>query len=489
MHLIHSEEPQNHEEEKLMHLKASAGNILAKLSTNGDLTLNQRESLINGAIVYVCNNNVISELDQNLIDELLAQRLKDTLEGVLYNKKKDGRYNSKRKCPTAEEQRERHDDLIYALEKIAASPELRSLILEQCRILLLNKSPNENDQNNDLNETQTEDVVTNFLHHAFTNKTLFEENQALGVFKTLYLDKKENPELYVAAVKKFLKNSDVLLNNFIRNPQITDRNNPQQKSRKLVPKTNEQKLFAKWDIVLLQHGNLKCRNLVLLRYKHFISWIIEKTLRKMHFRRTSIVDDLNQEVCGRIMEKFALVDIKQGSPLNYLKYTIGQTTIRALFEMALIPEPLWLHYLRNIHQINPKMPIEELCEIFGRDKKEMGCKKIEKLIKRGAFSYVNLDKMVGDENDVSLIDLIPGMQTTETPESELIEKDVSELIKKALDRLKPRNKEIILQRLKGVPLKVIGENTGISKQRVQQIEQRIHSTILSKILAPYLDAN
>jgi RNA polymerase sigma-32 factor len=118
---------------------------------------------------------------------------------------------------------------------------------------------------------------------------------------------------------------------------------------------------------------------------------------------------------------------------------------------------------------------------------------IERMEAHIARSDQSLNTPIGDDEAIEQIDLLADM----SPNPEDIEVSASgrrarsDWIDKALDRLSTREREIIAQRFlaeRRITLAEIGENFGVSKERVRQIEgralQKMHATLSEYIDRP-----
>lgn len=118
---------------------------------------------------------------------------------------------------------------------------------------------------------------------------------------------------------------------------------------------------------------------------------------------------------------------------------------------------------------------------------------IERMEAHIARSDQSLNTPIGDDEAIEQIDLLADL----SPNPEDIEVSASgrrarsDWIDKALDRLSTREREIIAQRFlaeRRITLAEIGENFGVSKERVRQIEgralQKMHATLSEYIDRP-----
>jgi len=118
---------------------------------------------------------------------------------------------------------------------------------------------------------------------------------------------------------------------------------------------------------------------------------------------------------------------------------------------------------------------------------------IERMEAHIARSDQSLNTPIGDDDGIEQIDLLadfsPNPEDIETSASG--RRARSDWIDKALDRLSTREREIIAQRFlaeRRITLAEIGENFGVSKERVRQIEgralQKMHATLSEFIDRP-----
>lgn len=89
---------------------------------------------------------------------------------------------------------------------------------------------------------------------------------------------------------------------------------------------------------------------------------------------------------------------------------------------------------------------------------------------------VSLDAPVGDDDDMRLEELIPDPQSL-SPEDRAIRDDVEHKLHRALQRLGPRDAEVLRLRFgladdQTLTLQEIGVRFGVTKERVRQLEAR-----------------
>ncbi len=86
----------------------------------------------------------------------------------------------------------------------------------------------------------------------------------------------------------------------------------------------------------------------------------------------------------------------------------------------------------------------------------------------------SLDKPIGEDGDSTLSDIVPAVDA-EQPGDRLVEEDLNESVKVALDSLSLKEQDILRQRfgLHGVEqrsLEAIGKDYGVTRERIRQIE-------------------
>ena len=453
------ENPEIITEQKVSELKGIALRMLNSMPSSSDLTDKQKETLAKDAVIFALSKNQES-LNIEETKNLITARISKTLYGINY--RAENNHDSLKKGPSHKEQMKRHSKLLNAIKKVKENPSLRQQILLKIQDFLQQKNGDNGTQNEHLSPTQTEDIVTNFIHFVFTNKTLFSGRHSLAVLQNYYTGREPDKDTLEQALAIFSSNFQQLFDVFLESPDIKAKLITKTEAEKLIPESDDEKELMKWNYVLLQHGNINARNQVLLSLQRFIYHFITQFLNKNGLTRKFIKEDLYQAVSEKLMEKLCLYDVKQGSPLTYLNYFLKHVSYRILFSMALIPQPAWVHYQRYIQQ-------KYLQE-------ESGIRPVQ-------LTYI--DKMIGEDHDIPLIDFIPGMQTEETPESEAITKDINNKVSRALKCLSEREKEIILLRSQGVKLQIIADKYGLSRQRVEQLEKKIIRNKLHHVYARF----
>lgn len=141
----------------------------------------------------------------------------------------------------------------------------------------------------------------------------------------------------------------------------------------------------------------------------------------------------------------------------------------------------------NISENRDPTP-EELSRILG-----IALEKVNDALAAIARQPVSIDAPVGEEEDSQLGDFIPG-DGSDDPFAIAVENSLHENIEKALGQLSEREAEVIRLRFgfadgRAHTLEEVGEQFGVTRERIRQIEakalRRLHSPALLKYLEDY----
>jgi len=212
----------------------------------------------------------------------------------------------------------------------------------------------------------------------------------------------------------------------------------------------------------------------------------------------SLADLINEGNLGLIKAAKRFDETRGFKFISYAVWWIRQAILQALAEQSRIVR-LPLNKVGVIHKISKTT--NDLQQQFGRepDAHEIA----EQLsIKSGEVSdalrfsskHCSLDAPFNDGEDNSLMDVIED-SSQPLPDENLMENSLKEEIEKVLNELDERERDVIclyfgINRERSYTLEEIGENYGLTRERVRQIKEkaikRLRHTRRSKKLRPYL---
>ncbi len=166
--------------------------------------------------------------------------------------------------------------------------------------------------------------------------------------------------------------------------------------------------------------------------------------------------------------------------ISYAVWWIRQSIMQALAQQtgavkipvkqAVLVNKITRSYGELLKKLGREPTVDELAEYVG-----MSAKEIEKLL---SISQVplSLDTPVGDEEDTTFKDFLKGAGTAEV-EERVVREELKQSVLEMLEQLTPQEKRIIIMRFgldgnEPKTLREIGEELGISRERVRQLETR-----------------
>jgi RNA polymerase primary sigma factor len=222
--------------------------------------------------------------------------------------------------------------------------------------------------------------------------------------------------------------------------------------------------------------------------RHAFDHLIQSNLRlvvsvakRYHASGMSFLDLIQEGNIGLIkaVNKF---DHRRGLRFStYATWWIRQAISRSIAEQSRILR-LPVHTLGDInklervkhqlvHELNREPRREELALQMG-----ISTEKVEQLSKNAAQEPVSLDLPVGDDQEASIGDFISD-QTSPSPEELAIKAMLKEQVRYVLSILKPKERRVIELRFGVIDgrrrtLTAIGEELGLTRERVRQIESK-----------------
>ena len=437
-------------EEKVNELKTLALNRIDSMQASESLTEKQKEALAKDAVIFAFTKHT-KPADAQDIHKTILLRITKTLHGVTRLSNRHNECRATRKGPTNKEQLERHADLLKTIDEVKKNPDLKPLIISQTTGLL-EKTYSPDDKN--------ADICANFLYHALTNKTLFNENHIVAVFENVYMNKQTTgtDETFLSQAKQiFTNNAHTLFNSFLASPNVVEPNKTSPNYKNLIPETYIDDIITNWEIVLIRHGNINARNRILLKMRKYIERYIRKYTTKIRYNTVNNIEDLYQAVSEKVMEKLIMIDVKKGKGLTYVHHFLIHLLKRELYKMSVIRQPAYVHVKRET---------ETKYNVAERNAPQR-------------IRFVNANRMVGEKKDIPILDIFPETQIQETPETIFIERDLTNRISKVLDQLSPRDKELITLRANGVTMQVIADKWGVTRQNIDRIEKSLMKNLLN----------
>jgi len=166
--------------------------------------------------------------------------------------------------------------------------------------------------------------------------------------------------------------------------------------------------------------------------------------------------------------------------ISYAVWWIRQSIMQALAQQtgavkipvkqAVLVNKITRSYGELLKKLGREPTSEELAEYVGMEPKE-----IERLITICQVP-LSLDTPIGDEEDTTFKDFLKGEGTAEV-EEKVVKEELKQSIQEMLEQLTPQEKRIIIMRFgldgnEPKTLREIGEQLGISRERVRQLESR-----------------
>lgn len=241
-----------------------------------------------------------------------------------------------------------------------------------------------------------------------------------------------------------------------------------KKWEKLVPEKQEFEQL----VLQMRNGSLKARNEIIER-----NWaLVCKCVRKFNFKNVEF-DDMLQEGLLRFVEICENYSPEKAALSTYLWLALNQHMIR---KSANMPERLYKF------SISFKQTVDFLTDKYGRDPSyseiaEFMCISesvlSEKLDKVRTFQAISLDAPCGDsESGDSLCDFCCFDQV-DCPEDKAIRKEEIRLIRKAVNRLNERERQVVILRNnldnseeRILSFREIGERMNLSYETVRKTE-------------------
>jgi RNA polymerase primary sigma factor len=193
-----------------------------------------------------------------------------------------------------------------------------------------------------------------------------------------------------------------------------------------------------------------------------------------------LIDLISEGTIG-LMNAVERYDVDKGYHfISYAVWWVQQAILKAISQKTrLIRLPLnrvgeitkIKKLIKEQNEEGKAADLGEVAEVMGRD-----VKTIENLI-RISHNHLSLDaKIGGDHDSARLVDFIED-SAYKDPESEALDRSLSDEIGKALGTLQEREAEVIRDRYglegrKPLSLKEIGARYKVSKERIRQIESR-----------------
>ena len=237
----------------------------------------------------------------------------------------------------------------------------------------------------------------------------------------------------------------------------------------------------------LSEGKIENKNIIIERNLKLVVSIAKRFLGK----GISFLDLIQEGNLGLIkaVDRFDLE--KECRFSTYATWWIRQAITRYIADKArIIRIPVWYYDIANKfnkvyeelnNKLNRQPNLEEIAKVM-----DIPLKQVEKIYEC-RMEIISLNTKIGDEEDIELENFIA---SEENVEDKVIQSVVSESIKEILSVLKPKEKDIIIERFgleDGMPktLEQVGEKYNVSRERIRQQEARAirqlkHNTKLNK---------
>lgn len=295
--------------------------------------------------------------------------------------------------------------------------------------------------------------------------------------------------LYEADIQIALSDFDEESNDDLKFKSVTDSVKIYMRQIHTIPLLSpEQELYLAKRIA---DGDQAARNKLIESNLRLVASIARKYIGKS----TIPFLDLVQEGNKGLIKAVDTYDYTTGNKFStYAYYWIRQAITRAIADQNnTIRTPV--HVVEALSKISKAKA--ELTQTLGRKPTVAEIAKATDLTEEKVITYsaarknpLSIDKTLTDEDDADLTDIIPDTNQ-ETPEEAVRRAVTRELIDEVLDTLSEREKIIIVKRFgldDGVAhtLKDIGEELGVTRERIRQIEEKAMRKLRNPIRANQL---
>lgn len=256
--------------------------------------------------------------------------------------------------------------------------------------------------------------------------------------------------------------------------------------------------------VLAQQGNQQALERLCINNSRLVAKCATTALKYMGSAKLDY-DDLYQAGMMGLIEGINRFDPTLGYSFStYVIYWIRQKITREIDDTGYtirIPVHM-MEVIRKVRRLYGSSAIQELDSEERKKKIAEECgvsiNKVEECLSllQYVIRPIDLDVRVGEDNDSSILDIVPFEYCLESPEEYVNNQELKEVINSVLKLLTPRERKVLQFRFglidgKNRTLEEVGKEFGVTRERIRQIEakalRKLKSPMKSKLLKEYIE--
>lgn len=249
-----------------------------------------------------------------------------------------------------------------------------------------------------------------------------------------------------------------------------------------IPSTEYDKTIEEVDVVLLQHGNLTARNRTMVRLLRMIGQCAYGAFGKYwtnHMGSTDDCDDILQGIAEIVMSKLVKFNPSKARITTYMNWWINQAAARYITDNVLVSNSVHTNEILLYMLRHPEMSDKEIAH-----ERKTYVPTVQR-IRRAASPRNRIvwsdEPISNDSDDGNTVrgDFIPELHTENETQYKAFQEGVTRtLVKTIMATLPPRDTLILRERImNGRTLESIGEELGLTRERVRQVEEGILNSI------------